>query len=216
MKKIGICVFTAVTFIICTVNAMAIEEAIYKVIVNDGQFEIRDYASYILAEVVVDATLEESGNIAFNRLFRYISGSNRSLAKIPMTVPVSQEARPEKIKMTAPVVQQPASGGWTISFTMPASYSMGTLPQPDDQDIKLRQVPASRMVAIRYSGFWSERNYLRNKEALVGWINKRGLKIVRLQMVLDKLDQKLREGFSPHIIHSCLSGKFQKAVLLSS
>ena len=39
---------------------------------------------------------------------------------------------------------------------------------------------------------------------------------VRLQMVLDKGGLKLREGFSSHINHSCLSGKFQKAILLPS
>ena len=39
---------------------------------------------------------------------------------------------------------------------------------------------------------------------------------VRLQMVLDSEGLKLREGFSSHINHSCLSGKFQKAILLPS
>jgi hypothetical protein len=39
---------------------------------------------------------------------------------------------------------------------------------------------------------------------------------VCLQMVLDKLDQKLREGFSAHINLSCLFGKSQTTVLLPS
>jgi hypothetical protein len=36
---------------------------------------------------------------------------------------------------------------------------------------------------------------------------------VRLQMVLDREGLKLREGFNSHINHTCLSGKFQKAIL---
>ncbi len=39
---------------------------------------------------------------------------------------------------------------------------------------------------------------------------------VRLQMVLDKLDQKLREGFRPHIHLFCLFSKTQSAILLPS
>lgn len=174
MKGTGICLVIA-SIIMCPVNAMAIEEAKYTIVMNDGQFEIRDYVPHIVAEVVIDATLEEAGNIAFNRLFRYISGSNRPRSKITMTAPVSQEARSKKIAMTAPVGQRPAIGGWAVSFAMPASYDMETLPEPDDPDINIRQVPATRMAAIRYSGFWSESDYLRNKEALEEWIKKRRL-----------------------------------------
>jgi len=39
---------------------------------------------------------------------------------------------------------------------------------------------------------------------------------VRLQMVLDKLDQKLREGFRIHINLSCLFSKSQSVILLPS
>jgi hypothetical protein len=178
MKGMSICVVITSMIIMCTVNAMAIEEAKYNVVEKEGPFEIRDYAPHILAEVFIDATLEEAGNKAFSKLFRYISGSNRPRVKIEMTAPVSQEPRPEKIKMTAPVGQQPVEGGWAVSFMMPASYSMETLPEPDDPDIKLRQVPASRMAAVRYSGFWSESGYLRNKDALESWTKNRGLAIV--------------------------------------
>ena len=52
---------------------------------------------------------------------------------------------------------------------MPASYTMETLPTPDDPNIKLRQVPARRVAAVRYSGFWSEEKYLLNKEKLEKW-----------------------------------------------
>jgi hypothetical protein len=54
-------------------DAMAIEEATYKVVKKDDKFEIRDYAPPTLAETVVEGDLEEAGNKAFNRLFRYIS-----------------------------------------------------------------------------------------------------------------------------------------------
>ena len=59
----------------------------------------------------------------------------------------------EKIKMTAPVGQQRALERWAVSFMMSASYPLETLPEPEDTKVMLRQVPALRVAAVRYSGF---------------------------------------------------------------
>jgi len=149
---------------------MANEEAPYTVIKTEDIFELREYAPQVLAEIIVDGDLEGAGNKAFRPLFRYISGDNKSRGKIAMTAPVSQEQKGEKISMTAPVSQQRVQGKWAVSFMMPASYTMETLPTPDDPNIKLRQVPARRVAAVRYSGFWSEEKYLLHKEKLEKWI----------------------------------------------
>jgi hypothetical protein len=154
---------------------MAVEEAPYKILKASDSFEIREYAPQLLAETVVDGDLEGAGSKAFRILFRYISGDNRSRSKVSMTAPVSQEKAGEKITMTAPVGQQRFQDRWAVSFTMPASYTLETLPVPDDPKITLRPVPARRMAAVRYSGFWSEKNYLRNKSELEAWIREQGL-----------------------------------------
>jgi effector-binding domain-containing protein len=167
---------TAVIFF-GAMDAMAIEEATYNVLEKDNDFEIRDYAPHILAETIVEGDFEDAGNKAYRRLFRYISGDNRSRGKVAMTAPVSQEPMGDKIKMTAPVGQQRTQGKWTVSFMMPSSYTLGTLPEPEDPKVTLRQVPARRLAAVRYSGFWSEKNYLQYKLALESWIHQRGLKI---------------------------------------
>jgi effector-binding domain-containing protein len=159
-------------------DAMAIEEAVYNEVIKEGKFEIRDYAPQILAETLVEGDLEQAGNEAFNMLFRYISGDNRSRRKVEMTAPVSQEPKGEKIKMTAPVGQERVQEKWAVSFMMPASYTLETLPEPVDRRINLRQVPARRMAVVRYSGFWSEKNYLRYKMELESWIRDRGITIV--------------------------------------
>jgi effector-binding domain-containing protein len=178
MKHSILIILAAAAITFGAMDVMAIEEAAYKVLKKDTNFEIRDYAPHILAETVVEGDLEEAGNKAFNRLFRYISGGNRSREKVAMTAPVSQEAMGEKITMTAPVGQQRVQENWAVSFMMPASYTLETLPEPEDPKVTLRQVPARRMAAVRYSGFWSEKNYLRYKLELESWIHERGLTIV--------------------------------------
>ena len=154
---------------------MATEEAPYTVVTKDGAFEVRDYAPHILAETVVDDTLENAGNKAFSKLFRYISGANQARGKVAMTAPVAQERRNTKIAMTAPVGQERVQEKWAVSFMMPAAYTLNTLPVPDDPQVTLRQVPARRMAAVRYSGFWSEKRYLRYKLELEAWLQKQGL-----------------------------------------
>ncbi|MEZ4602880.1 MAG: heme-binding protein [Desulfobacterales bacterium] len=155
-------------------NATAIEEAKYEVVEKDNSYEIRNYEPQVVAEIIVEGDLEEAGKIAFKRLFRYISGDNQSRAKISMTAPVSLETASEKIKMTAPVKQQRSQGKWAVSFMMPASYTLDSLPIPDDPDIKLRKISARRVAAVQYSGFWSEKSYLQHKSELEGWIDKSG------------------------------------------
>jgi hypothetical protein len=171
-------VIAVMVIMISVMDAMAIEEAKYKVVEKDNRFEIRDYTPHILAETIVEGDLEEAGNKAFNRLFRYISGDNRSRKKVAMTAPVSQQPMGEKIEMTAPVGQRRVQEKWAVSFMMPASYTIETLPESEDPNITLRQVPARRMASVRYSGFWTEKRYLRYKSELESWIKEKGLTIV--------------------------------------
>jgi SOUL heme-binding protein len=74
MKRSIRIILAAAVIIIGVMDAMAIEEATYKVVKKDNKFEIRDYAPHILAETVVEGDFEEAGNKAFNVLFGYISG----------------------------------------------------------------------------------------------------------------------------------------------
>lgn len=156
-------------------TVMATDEAKYTLVEKSGDFEIRDYDRQVLVEIIVDSSLEEAGNVAFGRLFRYISGDNQSSNTIAMTAPVSQEAHGEKIAMTAPVGQQKAKTGWAVSFMMPSNYTLKTLPTPTDPTLTAREIPARRMAAVRYSGTWSQSGYLSNKERLESWIRDKGL-----------------------------------------
>ena len=155
---------------------MATEEAKYSVVKKDEAFELRDYASHIVAETLVAGDINDASSKAFGKLFGYISGKNQSRSKVAMTAPVSQAPASEKIAMTAPVGQQSVGNKWAVSFMMPASYTMQTLPKPDDSSVILREVPARRVASIRYSGLWSEARYREHKLQLEAWILKNKMK----------------------------------------
>jgi len=145
---------------------VGIEKAKYTVVEKEGKFEIRQYQSHIIAETIVEASFDNAGNIAFRRLFDYISGQNRNRQSIAMTAPVNQKGGSEKIAMTAPVNQQKSEDKWAVSFIMPSKYTMETLPQPLDSNVILREVPPCKMAAVRYSGTWSRKRYGANKSLL--------------------------------------------------
>jgi len=145
---------------------MAIEEAKYNVLEREGDFELRQYQPHIVAETLVEGDFQEVGNEGFRRLFDYISGKNRKKQSIPMTAPVSQEAASEKIPMTAPVNQERVEGKWRITFLLPSSYSMETLPEPLDPRIKLTKTSPRTIAAFKYSGTWSRERYEEREKRL--------------------------------------------------
>jgi hypothetical protein len=46
---------------------------------------------------------------------------------------------------------------------------------PKDPRVSIREVPARLIAAVRYSGFWSEKNYLLNLAKLQDWISNNRL-----------------------------------------
>ena len=126
--------------------SQAIESLSFDVLETYDDVEIRQYAPHLLATVRVDGKFDEAGSQAFRPLFNYISGENRSDAKIAMT---------------APVLQQPDErrGSWLISFVMPSSFEKDSLPVPTSEIVQVSEQPSMRMAALEYRGGWSQSRY---------------------------------------------------------
>ena len=89
-----------------TGDLMAVEEAKYTVSLKNETLEIRQYETAIIAEVIVNDSFEDASNVAFRKLFNYISGSNSSRSKMAMTAPVTQEPQ-EEPKLLFSVLENP-------------------------------------------------------------------------------------------------------------
>ena len=166
--------FAAIVAVLVTPAAMAIEEPRFKVLEKDGSFELREYSTHIVAETRVEAGFEDAGSLAFQRLFRYISGNNVAQQKIAMTAPVTQSGS-EKIKMTAPVSQVADGNAYLVAFSLPSTYTLATVPKPLDPTVRIRQVPAQLIACWRYSGRWTESNYREHEVLLRERIKSREL-----------------------------------------
>lgn len=95
-----------------------------------------------------------------------------------MTAPVLQASTSEKIAMTAPVSQVKTEGGFLVQFTMPAKFNFENIPTPVDARVKIRQIPARKVVAYKYSGTWSESRYKEKLEGFLAELKKDGVTVI--------------------------------------
>lgn len=155
---------------------MAIEEPKYDLILQDQNFEVRDYVSVLVAEVIVGGDRSSASGAGFQLLANYIFGGNQGQDDIAMTAPVTQSALPgTKIAMTAPVNMAAQSDEWTVQFTMPSQFTLETLPTPNNDRVQIKALPAARMAVLRFSGMINEdvvENYLRQLRLIM---TERGL-----------------------------------------
>jgi hypothetical protein len=142
---------------------MAYESPAYDVEYRIGDVEIRRYEPYVVAETMVDGSLERAGTGAFRRLAGYIFGGNRT-----------DSGDSTKIAMTTPVTQERVGKEYRVRFMMPASHDLDSLPVPNDTRVRLDTVPAQRLAAIRYSGRWSQSGYERHLAALTDALSSGG------------------------------------------
>ena len=139
-------------------SSHATEEPEYQIIRKLADAEVRQYAAYTVAEVVVPGPAREAGKQSFPILSGYIFGKNKGEREFAMTAPVTQSAAPVKFEMTAPVTQSAAPGGVLVQFVLPKGVTVANAPEPLDARVQLRDVLPAQVAVIRYSGLWSKAN----------------------------------------------------------
>ena len=157
---------------------MATEEPKYSVLEKEPPFEVRSYAPMIIAEVQVDGDLDEASSQGFRLIAAYIFGQNQVSEKIAMTAPVAveeQTVKSAKIAMTTPVGIESRAGKWTVSFVMPAEYTMESIPKPINPQVQLRQMPAVKKAVISFTGFYNQQKVADKTLELEQWMKSRNL-----------------------------------------
>lgn len=175
MRVMNLTLILAIALFTTTIPAHAIEEPAYEVTAKIGDVEVRQYAAYVVAEILLTGSATATGNEGFRILADYIFGKNKGENKLAMTAPVIQAAAPTRLAMTAPVMQSAASGAYLVQFVLPKGVTLETAPEPIDSRIVLRPEPAKRVAVIRYSGLWSDDNYNRHLAQLQETMRTAGL-----------------------------------------
>ncbi|MFT5680845.1 MAG: hypothetical protein ACI8RZ_001751 [Myxococcota bacterium] len=159
------------------------EEPTYEVVQSSADWELRQYAPVIEAQVTVEGPYDQAVRDGFRLLAGYIFGKNEPNETIAMTVPVAaQSAEGQKIAMTVPVAtaaSAPAAvdeaRSWTVAFTMPGEWDLDTLPAPMDARVRLVEVPEQRWAVLRFSGKASAQSSEQYRQELLEAVITEGL-----------------------------------------
>jgi hypothetical protein len=138
----------------------ALEETSYRVLAANQIYEIREYDD----RIAVQTTQKNGQNGAFRKLFKYISGSNISSAKIDMTTPVTQSV---KIDMTTPVTQRFQDGKVIMKFFLPRKFQLKTAPEPLSEDLSIVLVKGGKYAVIKYGGRSTYKNFEKHSKLLL-------------------------------------------------
>jgi len=158
---------------------MAIEEAAYKVIMKEGDFELRQY------EPITVAVTQESdikGGNGFNKLFDYINGNNQTSTKISMTAPVLNNLEQKQL---------------SIAFIMPHHYDTRTLPAPLNTEIQLKEIPGRQVAAVIFSGNVNSEKIALKKKELSEWLRGKQISVTGL-FELARYNPPFIPGFIKH------------------
>jgi hypothetical protein len=156
-----------------------VEQAEYSVIKKSKGYEIRKYPSQIIAQTIVEGSYTEAMNMGFRIVAGYIFGGNTKKESISMTAPVKeQKFVSEKIAMTAPVQLNSEGKSRVVSFVMPKSYSLETLPIPNDSRVKLVKVPSKKMAVLRFSWLRNSNRISKMEKKLLSILSRDKMEII--------------------------------------
>jgi DNA gyrase inhibitor GyrI len=144
----------------CKTSRSGYESAPYSAVLSDGNYELRDYPELTIVETPMP---KEGGgeNTGFGKLFRYITGNNKSQESIAMTTPVFI-----------------STDLHTMAFVLPAKSSADPAPAPLDSLVNIKKIPAGRFAVLRFSGSRSAAKESECLALLKSWIDAKGLTAV--------------------------------------
>jgi hypothetical protein len=138
-----------------------VEEQKFTVIKKYPTFEIRFYPSAVLATVYSKAkTYKELAGPGFNKLAGYIFGGNDKETKIAMTAPVRMDINDSNSSM---------------SFVMPANYSVENLPKPNNANVEVKKIPEEYVAVIKFGGYASDEDIKTYSEKLQKLLLENGI-----------------------------------------
>ena len=158
---------------------MATEEPEFKLVSEEGDFQIREYDPKLIAQVEVVGDYDEASSRGFKLLADYIFGNNildGGSKKISMTTPVEMSPMAENLLMTSSILDDQVNNKWSINFVMPQEFSLDTLPKPNNSQVNIIEVPKEKYAVIVFSGLVRESSYAEKAKLLSKYLEENGLK----------------------------------------
>ena len=131
----------------------------YRVIEKIGKVELREYEPSLFASYENDQEFNNQ-NSSFRVLADYIFGANDNNEKIAMTSPVIIKLHNNR----------------EMLFRMPKKYNKKSLPQPENNDVKILSRKKVIKATIKYSGYSNEQKELKMIDQLKNILSENNIK----------------------------------------
>lgn len=161
---IGIVVLAVTSFVGFTYySSQKLEKPGYKVLVNEGDYQVRLYRSSLWADVEVSTTNHGTmSREGFRPLANYIFGGN---------------VENKSLSMTAPVAMINDSTNPSMRFYMPSNRNTKNLPKPNEKSIRFIELPERKLATFKFGGSLNENSKKEAMKKLKIWCQENNLEI---------------------------------------
>lgn len=159
------------------------EQLPYTVVRAFPRFDVRRYPPCVLVQVRVDADAGRAVALGARPLYRYLSGGNRDGAAFGVTVPLLQEAAGDHRQV--------------VSVALPADTDPTAVPEPLDDSVRIRSVPAHEAAALRFGGGWTGKRLAERSRDLIAQVSAARLEPIGT-VYFARLDLPWKPGFLAH------------------
>ena len=172
MKLILIIIFTSMIF------SEKVKEPTYKVIKKEGDIEIREYGTYVVAKTSISKDRNSDNNM-FRTLASYIFGGNKKNESIPMTAPVTTFSD---------------DSNYNMLFYMLDVDEINQLPEHNGQNITFEKFELGKCAVISFSWRTSDSRIEYFSAELSNFIEENNLK-TKSPYMLNRYDPPWRLSF---------------------
>ncbi|GAB2300373.1 hypothetical protein Dimus_034414 [Dionaea muscipula] len=123
----------------------------YQILKRAADYEVRKYSPFVVVETDGDKL---SGSAGFNAVAGYIFGKNANMEKIQMTTPVFTKAIDSETSKVA------------IQIVLPKEKDFSSLPNPNQEAVRLRKVEGGIAAVLKFSGKPTEDDIIQKEKEL--------------------------------------------------
>jgi hypothetical protein len=154
----------------------ATPEPDFRVLLSEGDLQIRSYPPMMVAETVVAGPRKDALNEGYRILSDYLTAKSRAGEKLPMRVPVLQDAG-NPMASDPPLFDDEVEGGWRVRLTLPDE---GDLPEAP-AGVTLVRIAARRVGAATFHGTAHDDRLAAAEDRLRGWLARHGEECVKAE-----------------------------------
>lgn len=139
-----------------------IETPPHETLDNDGNFEIRRYRAFLVAETTQPGSRDRALGNGLGLLADYFFAESRE---------------GEEVAMTAPMFAVAGQGSWTVRIAIPAGLARDALPEPG-AGVAIVEMPERVVAVLRFGGRADDRMLHEREKELRTWVEARWLEPV--------------------------------------